>query len=83
MDVDVVVIIEEEGVLVLVVVVTTGEKSFSLYRIETPYPFTASVPVCRVASSTVNAEPSVTMVVIWLVKTEAHAWPMKLNIVGV
>jgi hypothetical protein len=66
---------EEEDVL--------DTKSFASYRIETPYPFTASVFVCSVASRTVSADPSVTVVVISLVNIEAQAWPGKLNAVGV
>jgi hypothetical protein len=69
------VVVDDEDVL--------DAKSFASYRIETPYPFTASVFVCRVASRTVNADPSVTVVVISLVNIEAQAWPGKLNAVGV
>ena len=30
----------------------------------------------------VSADASVTVVVVWLMKTEAHAWPGKLKTVG-
>ncbi len=56
-------------------------KSFALYRIEIPYPFTASVFGCRVATIVVNAVPSVTVVVISLVNPDTQAWPGKLNTV--
>lgn len=58
-------------------------KSFASYRIEIPYPFTASVFGCSVASKIVNAEPSVTVVVTWLVNSDTQAWPMKLKSVRV
>jgi len=58
-------------------------KSFALYRIETPYPFTASVTECRVATMVVNAAPSVTVVVASLANPDTQAWPGKLSAASV
>lgn len=78
-DVDAIDEVGEDVVDVLVELGILVEKSFALYRIDTPYAFISSVEACRVASMTVNALPSVTVVVICFVNGEAQASPRKLN----